>query len=70
MTDLEFLTGEATIANASAPKGVHIHIEQDGYERYSILLNRDLVAARLSREAALACIMGIGGAFAFVDTQE
>lgn len=70
MTDLEFLKGEAAIANASAPRGATIRIEQSACGRMCVLINRNIVASLLSKEAALACIMGIGGAFAFVDSRK
>ena len=65
MSELEFLQGEALIAAASAPKGVKVEVRDGGkLGRYDILVGGRVVARFLEKQDALACIMGVGGAFA------
>ena len=65
MSELEFLQGEAQIAAASAPKGIKVEVRDGGkLGRYDILVGGRVVARFLERPDALACLMGVGGAFA------
>lgn len=70
MNELDFLNGEASVASASAPRGMKIHVRRGAAKgRYDVLFGGAAVAKLLSKEATLACIMGIGGALTVLNTR-
>ena len=65
MNELDFLNNEARIASAFAPEGAQLAVVASlRPDRYDILVGKNAVARLLTRSEALACIMGVVGAFA------
>ena len=65
MNELDFLNNEARIASAFAPEGAHLAVVASSRpDRYDVLVGKNAVARLLTRSEALACIMGVVGAFA------
>ena len=67
MTEIEFLNNEARIASAFAPEGAKLAVVASSRSsRYDVLVGKNAVARLLTRSEALACIMGAGGASAYL----
>ena len=68
MNQLDFLNNEARIASAFAPEGAQLAVvaslRPDRYD--GVLVGKNAVARLLARSEALACIMGAGGASAYL----
>ena len=68
MNELDFLNNEARIASAFAPEGAQLAVvaslRPDRYD--GVLVGKNAVARLLARSEALACIMGAGGASAYL----
>lgn len=68
MNELDFLNNEARIASAFAPEGAQLAVvaslRPDRYD--GVLVGKNAVARLLTRSEALACIMGAGGASAYL----
>ena len=68
MNELDFLNNEARIASAFAPEGAQLAVvaslRPDRYD--GVIVGKNAVARLLARSEALACIMGAGGASAYL----
>ena len=68
MNELDFLNNETRIASAFAPEGAQLAVvaslRPDRYD--GVLVGKNAVARLLTRSEALACIMGAGGASAYL----